>query len=600
MHTLAALSLTAFMAAGLAGLGDAARGRTAGDRWVRGWTLLWWPVALVAQFAGPRPAVVVGFLVLGGGCFRVVRRVRSGARPVLGYAVAAAAGAPLWLAPPFFYDTLVYHLGLPWSWLVNDSFSTSAHQVFSHFPLAGQTVFLLPVAAGVPEAAAGLHWITFVVVLATLARLAGDLGAGRWRWLAPALFAACWHAAWVAGVAAVDHLVVLGVVVSVQLLCGALREGSVDWAGVGAGWGLALAAKYPAMMPAAAVGLAALVAFSRERLRLAMAGAMALGLSSFWWIRNAVETGNPIFPLLWRVLGGSGWSLRDDERYQALVREGLQGGTLQTALTRLVVPPDGAGWWLLLALPLAVAAVLRRGETGATPRMVGLASALGLSGWVATAQTTRFALPLIALVAALAAAGLGSLGRRPALLAVGGLSLGVAHGLLTLAAFLAGTLGLDRLLTGSLSGEAWRASVTVDDPMPAYRACARVLPDGARVLVVGEGRPWGCPRPHLVSSPYDHQLMQEIVEASSDPAGVARRVRERGFTHLLIRWSELERLGGPDYRALRFEDRGSAERWRAFLGGCTSRVWSDGGLEIRSLGSTCASLTVERSGPAGR
>ena len=590
MHTLAALLLTASMAAGLAGLGDLLRGRSGADRWVRGWTLLWWVVALAGQLAGPWPAVVGGFTVLAVGCVRAALRLRKPVGTLVAYTVATGAGGLLWLAPPFFYDTLVYHLGLPWSWLTNGGFGTVAHNTFSHFPLAGQTVFLLPVALGLPEAAAGLHWITFLVTLGALARVAGNLGAGRWRWLAPALFAACWHAPWIAGLAAVDHLVVLGVVASVQLLTEPRGEGGVDWVGVGAAWGLALASKYQGALPAAAVGVAALVACGRARLRLLLAGAVALGASSFWWIRNVVETGNPVFPLLWNVLGGSGWSLRDDQRYQALVREGVQGGTFQAALVRLVVPPEGLGWWFLLAVPLALAALLRRGEAEVRVRLVGVAIALASAVWVLSSQTTRYALPVAALMAALAAAGVAGLGRWPARLAACVLGLALAHGGLTLGVFLTGTLRLGALRAGTLTAEAWRAGLTVDDPLPAYRACGGLLPADARVLVVGEGRPWGCPRPHHASSPYDTQLAQEMVERAADAGAVASRVHAEGFTHLLISWSELERLGGPDYRVMRFEDPRAGGRWSSFLASCTSPVWREGALEIRALQVGCAAV----------
>lgn len=588
MHTLAALLLTASMAAGLTGLGDLLRGRSGGDRWVRGWTLLWWVVALAGQLAGPWPAVVVGFAVLAIGCVRAALHVRKPVGTLIGYALAAAGGALLWLTPPFFYDALVYHLGLPWSWLTNGSFGTVTHSTFSHFPLAGQTVFLLPVGLGLPEAAAGLHWITFLVTLVALARVAKNLGAGGWRWLAPALLVGCWHASWIAGLAAVDHLVVLSVVVSVQLLTEPRGEGGVDWVGIGAAWGLALAVKYQAALPVAAVCVAALVLCARERVRLLMAGALALGASSFWWIRNVVETGNPVFPLLWSVLGGLGWSLRDDQRYQALVREGVQGGTLQAALARLVVPPEGLGWWFLLAVPLALAALLRRGEGEVRVRLLGGTVALASAAWFFSSQTTRYALPVAALMAALAAAGVTGLGRWPARTAVCALGLALAHGVLTLGVFLTGTLRLAELRAGTVTAESWRERLTVDDPMPAYRACGRLLPADARVLVVGEGRSWGCPRPHHVSSPYDTQLAQEMVESAADAGSVAAHVRGAGFTHLLISWCELERLGGPDYRVMRFEDPRGAGRWYSFLSSCTSPLWREGSLEIRALRTRCA------------
>jgi hypothetical protein len=590
-----ALLAAAILSTGLVGLGELLGARSAGDRWVRGWTLVWWLVAVAAQFLNLRLAVGLGLLAVGAGFVAAWRTLRR-PKPAIAFALALLAGSPLWLLPPYFYDTLVYHLGLPWSWLINGSYSTIPHNLFSHFPLAGPTVYLLPVAVGVPEAAAGLHWMTFVVVLVALARVAGSLGAGRWRWLAPALLVGCWHAVWIASVAAVDQLTVLGVVVGVQLLTEVRGDGGADRVGLGTAWGLALATKYPAAVPVAAVAVAALIVARGRRMAVVAGGALAVVFSSFWWVRNLVVTGNPVFPLLWNVFGGAGWSLRDDQRFQALVREGVQGGGLSTGLAHLVVPPDGLGWWFLLALPLAMAAVVQRGEHRRHAGMLALAGFLAVVGWLVSSQTTRYALPLAALVAVLAAVGIARLSRGVARVAVACLALGIAFGVVNLAAFLGGPLGLDRVWRGEISPEAWRHDVTVNDPAPLYRACDRAVPEGAKVLVVGEGRSWGCPRPHHVSSPYDLQFVQEVIERSADAADVAVRLRRAGWNYLVINWAEASRLGGSNYRVLRFSDPSGAARWRAFLGGCTGSVWREDGGEIRQVLAQCTSTPPPRGG----
>ncbi len=581
MHALAALTLTALVAGGLLGLGEMLGARSAGDRWVRGWTALWWPLALIAQFAGPRPAVWAGFLILAAGLWRAWSVAREQPRIALLFGAALAAGAPLWLAPPYFYDALVYHLGLPWTWLANDSFSTVPHDLFSHFPMAAPTVFLLPVAIGLPEAAAGLHWATFVVALTALARLAGRLGAGSYRWVAPVLMLGCWHATWIASVAAADLLVVLGVVLMADHLAARDESAPERTLGIGLAFGLALAAKYTAAIPAAAIlGVGALVAAPV----IWPAAAIGLAACSFWWVRNLITAGNPVFPLLWALFGGRGWTVEDNQRYLALVQEGVGGlASVPAGLAHLVAPPNGLGWWTVAALPLAVFALA--GDDGARRgrRLVALAVALALAGWLVTSQTTRYALPLAALVAALAAAGLGRFGPRPARLVLALLGATVALGVLNLAAFVFGVLGVGRLWWGAEGAEAWRHSVTVNDPVPAYRQCDAVLPPQARILVVGEGRAWGCPRPHQVSSPYDEQLVQGVVESSPTAAAAAQRLRSAGFTHLLINWGEVARLGGPDYRVLRWRSRSADARWRELLGRFTRPVFRQGSIDLRAL-----------------
>ena len=146
-----------------------------------------------------------------------------------------------------------------------------------------------------------------------------------------------------------------------------------------------------------------------------------------------------------------------------------------------------------------------------------------------------------------------------------------------------GVLGAGRLWLGAESAEAWRHSVTVNDPLPAYRRCDAALPEKARIRVVGDGRAWGCPRPHQVSSPYDEQLVQDVVESAPTAKVAAQRLRSAGFTHLLINWGEVARLGGPGYRVLRWNTPAAAVRWRELLERFTTAVFRDREVEVRAL-----------------
>jgi hypothetical protein len=589
VHELAALALTAAMAGGIVGLGGALAGSTLADRVVRGWTVLWWSIALAAQLLTPRVAVGVGVVVAAAGLVvlaREARRVR--ARTVTAGLLAVMAGAPLWLLPPVFYDALVYHLGLPWSWLANGSFAPVAHNLFTHFPLAASTVYLVPVGLGLPEAAAGLQWFVFLAVLSSLVLLARNLGAGRWSWLAALLLAVCWHAVWMGAVASADHLVLLGTLAALERVTASRTPTPNGIASAGFALGLAAAAKYTAFPPVLAVLVAASIVWPLRG--VVSSAAVAVASSSFWWIRNLVTVGNPFYPLLWGILGGRGWTAGDEARFSALVHEG-GGGMVGVArgLVHLVVPPDGLGWWLVLALPVVAAALAATGPLRRQRWAMATFVVVAAVAWLLTSQTTRYALPLGAAVAALAAAGVATSSARLRRWLAAALVLAAAAEAVALAGFFFGVLGVHQVWLGRVSAEVWRHAVTIDDPLPGYRACARLLPADARILVVAEGRPWGCPRPHHVSSPYDSQLVQAIVESSSDAHEAAARLRAAGFTHLFINWAEARRLGGDDYRVLRFDSSRGEVVWRELLTACTAPVYREGGLEVRTL-SVCSAF----------
>lgn len=580
-HLLLALGLTLGLLGGVLGLG---RLLGAGDlprATVAGLHLLWWPAALVGALVSPAAAawVVLGAAAAGVGALAVRR---PAGRALAALAAFVVAGAPVWLAPPVFYDALVYHLGMPWTWLANGSMAPVPHNLFSHFPLAASVVFLGPVRLGLPQAAAGLHWACLGLAAAAAAGLARRLGAGRHAWTAALCTAASWHALWIAGVAAVDQVVVLGVAVAAAEMAAVLggEERGVRMAGLA--MGLALAVKYTAVVPVAAL-LLALVAVAPRRGRWAAgAGLIAAASSSFWYLRNLLTTQNPVYPLFWRLLGGRGWTVADDARYLATVREGVGGlSSVLDGLAQLVNPARGLGWWLPLALLLAgTAAWSRRRDPGV--RWLALAVALVVTGWLATSHTTRYALVLGPLVGALGALGLEGLGRTARRVAAAGLLLAAAAGWARWGAFTFGELGWLHWMGGPAEAETWRHRVTVNDPLPAYRAADRLLPASARLLIVAEGRSWGCPRPHHASSAYDTQLVQEVVEESSSAGEAAARLRALGFSHVLINHGELERLHGPPFHVLGWRDPEASGRWRRLVA-AGRPVWRDRLVELREL-----------------
>lgn len=599
LHLVSALAAAAGLALAVDGLGARLGGGDAGARWIRGWTLLWWTVALAATAAGPLAGVVAGSGLALAGLVAGALRHAPGPRSLLPPLAALLAGAPLWLAPPFFYDALVYHLGLPWTWLVNGSFAPVPHHVFSHFPLAASAVYLLPVGWGVPEAAAGLHWMGLVVAMAASRRLARRLGAGRLAWIAPATLAGVWHLVWIATHAAADALVLAALVVALDALA---ESPEPRWADLAFACGLAAATKYPAVVPTAAVLIGGALAVRRAWGRWLATAAGAVALASFVPVRNLALTGNPVYPLLWPMLGGAGWTARDDARWSALVHEGVDGAaSLVTGLWRLLAPGNGLGWAAIAAVPLAVVAVLAA-RRGSPARRIAVVAGLMLVAWLVTSQTVRYAFPLAAALAVLAAAGAARLPRTARTTATALVALAVAAGVWQLAAMELGTLQKHRLWTGDR--EAWRAAVVVNDPLPAYRAAAALGPE-ARLLVVGEGRSWGCPLPHHVSSPYDLQLVQEIVEAAPDDDAVAGALAAAGWTHLLVNRGELARLGGPDFQVLRWRSEADAERWRRFVGRWTAPVWQDGTCSLLRFHHAAAPPAdpggrLEREPDAGR
>lgn len=169
------------------------------------------------------------------------------------------------------------------------------------------------------------------------------------------------------------------------LLVASRRTG--DWravAAAGAVLGLGLGSKYTALVPTAAIVVAALWVLPRRRQWWWLVpGVAALALP--WYVRNLVHTGNPLFPQALGPLEGgqSPFQVMDDPIGAHLVRRDSSiVGDWVEAMARhvgpiVVVAAVGA------ALALVAAVARRRGAARATWLAVALAVAASLAGYLA-------------------------------------------------------------------------------------------------------------------------------------------------------------------------------------------------------------------------
>ncbi len=272
----------------------------------------------------PLPLAIAGAiaLVAGGSPLIAALRAVRAPRGLMTWVLVAACAllllieAPTWFAPPVGGDQEKYHLvyprlyalagGLvptPWTfwgqqqWLENFLFTIA-------FALRGDVLArLLNAVAGVMAALA----------LATLTRrhLGDRLGA-----VAGAVFfttGMCWSQMTRAGT---DTSVVLYAALAVSALldwASSERAGDLRRAGIMAG--LAGGSKIMALLVPTLVGIGVLAVLARRRLALGRAGGAALSfgvlalvLLSPWYVRNLVETGNPLYPFGQRVFAGRNWS----------------------------------------------------------------------------------------------------------------------------------------------------------------------------------------------------------------------------------------------------------------------------------------------------
>jgi hypothetical protein len=579
------------------------------------------------------------------------------AAPAVAVLLLAATSEPGWLWSTEFggYDALSYHLQLPKEWLLAGQIGGTPHCVYGHLPSAMEAAFLHLMALRGSSAEAALSsavaaqllhallallaawctgqaaaaWLVAMDPRATAAGARSTAAAGRTAAVANvAVIATPWVVV-VGSLAYTEMPVLLLLAAGLVLLAPppespaglepqesrvarspgsrthplhVLRRPHISRSlAIGILAGAACGAKLTAAF-FVALPLGVLLLWSLPWRRWPLAATSAIGGASLlllpWLLRNAVTTGNPLFPFATSLLGLGHWSVE-----QARIFGGGHASELDVAqrLQRLweqvmrfgvgAAPAPGEPWsaqwaltpWIgLLALSvLWWPARLGRAAQKLQPALAvtGSSGSQAQSSWPCAAARlstvllvqaaawltlshlqSRFFIPAVvpmAMAAALASARLLALNRhdarsrqreaaptwRPT-----GLALFV---LLTGLSLLPAALLLRERGGAPLAAIGVRAVFTGDGAagpsatdLPAHWLNHR-LPEGARVLLIGDARPFwyrGTPASYAWQTTWDRgPVSAALARHPASPQHQRAELLAQGFTHLLIDPAMLDR-----------------------------------------------------------
>lgn len=262
----------------------------------------------------PRLAWLPAFLAVPGWWLlvRTWKRVSFIGRPwAIPLGIALLIGVISALAPATMseWDTLAYHFAVPKLWLAAGAKIPIPFIHHSNFPFVVDSLFLLGLSLKMESLARTFSLLLpcfGALTVVGLLRRRGEVTGPRVLLLLagmPVLLSQL-------GTGYVDlshgFLFGLGAAYGCELL-----EGRLDakaWVLAGLLIGGAMASKYTGIM--AGVALVALLPFAARPFawRWIAAGMLcAIMLPLGWYIRNTVNTGNPVYPFLYSKLGGRGW-----------------------------------------------------------------------------------------------------------------------------------------------------------------------------------------------------------------------------------------------------------------------------------------------------
>ena len=467
--------------------------------------------------------------------------------------------------PPIEYDEMEYHLAGPAKYVRDGRISFISDNAYASFPSNVEMLFLdaMVIRGGVVEGFALGRLIN--VSLGLLAACAAGACAGALFDRRAALPAAAILTTWprVSSIAIVGY-VELGLMLYVALAILAAWEYRQSGRRVsrlillGVVCGLAAGCKYPAVLfvcvPAAAWVIVA--AGRRVLVHVLLFGVVALAVFSPWLIKNAVCTGNPVYPLLGSVFDSPTWSAQKDARwlqahepYESMkpasraLRETALHRHPPTIQTDQGPKPGPYAMSLLLAvfIPLVF---FRRGWRAKGIVMLAL-TVFAVAAWLGlTHRIPRFLLPWLVPLVLLNAAGAVAFAERKMLntaLAIALVALAGAEAWATVRvrapvielALFAGQIDTDTAVDTLTKGSTYD-----HDTMRFING----LPQGSRTLFYGEARTLYCTGDVIAPTVFDENPLDLIIREAKSADDVRERLRALGVTHIYVNLPEVHRL----------------------------------------------------------
>jgi len=467
---------------------------------------------------------------------------------VVGCALMNLVGA---LSPPVFYDSLVAHLAHPNWAILNHAVKFRPYNVYTNYPLNIEMVYtfcgLLIRTDQLPKL---VNWIMGMTSALVVFSLGLRFFGRRAATISAAVFYLTPSVAILSGLATHDLGLLLFEVTSIYALFTWLKSRTRGWLFLSAALcGFTMGTKYTGVyfLVTVLLVMALRLSFDRRRVSSVLSNAVVYGLiavlvSSPWFVKNSIFTGNPFYPVLSNIFGMT--------EYQK-VGFGLTSGKAALSPSEFLrLPWDmtfrstrfGSASQIgpLFLLSLVFTPFVRRVDRDLR-YMLGFSLILFFF-WAVTITNTRYYLAGLALLSLWVGYLSDKYARRKALAWLVWLLLG---GGLLYNAIIAANVTTDLFDPGAVVfGRQSRDEYLTEriEHYPVISYANRNLPENSKVLFIGEARTYYMRVNYEANSAYDKTIIVEMIKRSSDLADLLPRLRDAGFTHVIYNGREAYRL----------------------------------------------------------
>jgi len=265
-----------------------------------------------------------------------------------------------------------------------------------------------------------------------------------------------------------------------------------------------------------------------------------------WLLKNAVQTGNPVYPLLYDVFGGRDWDAELNARWKAAHSpDHFRITDLGTKLIDVTAKSDWLSPLLYGFAPFVFFAGVLSRRTASLWLYVGF---LFLSWWLLTHRIDRFWVPMLPVVSLLAGVGASWNGTMRRGLIAASIAVMIPVSFFNLTLITSRLSGYNAYLLDLNVARTQTAELTA----PEIARLNRELPPGAKVLSVGEAEVFDAEFPVIYNTVFDYSIFEQwcgvddpAVSSAEKPLRDPEAIREAftaaGITHVLVNWQEILR-----------------------------------------------------------
>jgi len=321
----------------------------------------------------------------------------------------------------------------------------------------------------------------------------------------------------------------------VRLVAGNVVARWRAWGLLGLLAGGAMGCKYPGLISAVVPFgiLAAAASWKHRSASIVLAYSMGWAVVMVPWLdKNVIDTGDPVYPLGYRVFHGRHWDDAMQTKWEAV--HGRRSVTAPEFWASVVDVAGRSDWQSPLYAALAPLALLRPGSRRWALALWGYVAYLFLTWWLLTHRLDRFWLPLLPPLAVLAGLGADWARRRAWSILLGAVT---TIALVTNLSYISTDLAGLSDWTGDLTYLRRHIPMRINAPLAALDAD---LPDNAKVLLVGQAGVFYMRHPIVYNTVFNKETI-ETMAGGKDHQDFHRALRDRGVTHVYVDWKEIQR-----------------------------------------------------------